>query len=192
MSGDDGLWMGASKGIKLFSTSLGATDAGAIAVIDPVHILFGVNEGSQGTSVELTKNMILLGAGNVVNTNDKTAINAGITGITGGLIGAKLTGDSIGLATISNNVVNALLMNNNGITLASGGVDVRASTKALRTQSLTNGASYVRVAAEGVDIGSSGYLHIDTNNFKIMSDASNGDVLLGVYYYKTNAYKPAL
>ena len=93
--------------------------------------------------------------------------NDNITGTSAGLVGAKLTKDSIGFATIDNqDTINAILMNDKGVTIGSG-VDVTETTNNLRNTS----GSYVRVAPTGIDLGSTADLYINTNNFKLQTNS---------------------
>ena len=94
-----------------------------------------------------------------------------ITGTNAGLIGAQFTKDSIGFATGTGNNINAILMNTNGITIGSGSLDITSSTDTLHS---TTG-SYVRIASDGIDIGSLANLYINSNNFKLQTDTyANG------------------
>jgi len=86
-----------------------------------------------------------------------------ITGTSSGLVGALFTKNSIGFATRSGNSINAILMNNNGITIGSGSIDVTQSKTQLRAST----GSYVRIASDGIDLGTLANLYINANNFKL-------------------------
>ena len=100
-----------------------------------------------------------------------------VTGQTSGLVGVKLTKSSIGLATQSGNNINAILMNDKGVTIGSGNFNLDVATSSL----LANG-SVVRISSSGIDIGSSGHIFIDTNNFKINSSATGSTSNLELKY----------
>ena len=118
-----------------------------------------------------------------------------VTGLINDLVGAKFTSKSIGLATlidnkdsndnIINTTINTVLMNDKGITLGSaivkdengttinsGGLNLDQDTNSLRAHSIAN-ASFVRISGTGIDIGSGGELYVDTQNFKINSQSIN-------------------
>ena len=119
--------------------------------------------------------------------------NLRITGQISGLVGARFTKDSIGFATstlvevngVNQPYVNAILMDNNGISIGSGinGIDLTQATNQLS-------GSFVRIASTGIDIGSNGHLFIDTTNFKLNSAATGTAPILGIYY--SNGNSPAL
>lgn len=159
---DDGIFIGASKGISIFSGSAG--EGGASVDLNKDHLLLGVSSGNDTSAAEFTKDHIILAVGGTDNTKD-------VTGTSNGLIGAKFTKDSIGFATGSGNNISAILMNGtNGVTIGSG-VDVTDTTNHLRS---TNG-SYVRIAPTGIDLGSTADLYINTNNFKLQTNSgANG------------------
>ena len=131
--------------------------------IKPDNILFGVTGYNGATSaVKITKEFIVMGVGGAVD--DNTDVNGTYTG----LIGAKFTKDSIGFATNTNNVINAILMNDKGITIGSGtnGIDLTAATNNLS-------GSFVRIAADGINLGSLANLSVDTKNLKLQSSREN-------------------
>ena len=152
--------------------------SGATIELNKEHLILGYNEvtyqNSSGSIIEFTKNDIVLGVG----TTDRTL---NVTGISGGLIGAKFTKDSIGFAVTTNSITNAILMNSIGITLGSG-VNVTETIGNLNTAvatAIANGTvgSYVRITPSGVYIGSSGELYINTTNFLINSKATGANSL---------------
>ena len=94
-----------------------------------------------------------------------------VTGTSSGLVGAKFTKDSIGFATGSGNNINAILMNDNGITLGSGSIDVTLPTTGNNGNNLrASSGSYVRIADSGIELGSLADLYINTNNFKLQTN----------------------
>jgi len=66
--------------------------------------------------MELTQEQIVLGVG---TTNRTLSVNGTRTG----LVGVKINRGSIGLAVQANSIINAILMDDNGVTVGSG-VDV--------------------------------------------------------------------
>ena len=176
MSGPEGLYLGSSQHIQFFSGGLNQNGTAAVVDINPQHIIFGVNnQADSGSSVSITEDYVVIASGKVINTaTNNSKIITGVTGTNTGLIGAKFTKNSIGMATLNNGIINALLINDGGITLGSGGIDLRQDTNSLRS---ILGGAYVRIAATGIDIGSSGYLYIDTTNFTINSNATNTPML---------------
>ena len=145
--------------------------------IKPDNILFGVtgNDGA-ASAVKITKEFIVMGVGGAVDDNTN------VDGTYTGLIGAKFTKDSIGFATAAkdsnnNNIINAIIMNDKGITIGSGTEDLDVDTATLRA----NGSA-VRIASQGIDIGSSGHLYISTNNFIINSNATENEPMFNLKY----------
>lgn len=192
LSPADGIWIGSGAGVRLYSGNVELTEeadhtftpvsgSGANVELMPDHLLFGVSNMSDATTaIKMTTDYIVMGAGDAINGSGADGkIALGIIGNSSGLIGAKFTKDSIGFATSANGVVNAILMNNNGITVGSGSnLDLRKSKGELRT----SGGSYVRIAADGIDIGSLSHLYVNTTNFKINSAATGNEIMMGLYY----------
>ena len=136
----------------------------------PEHLIFGYSniQKKTGSALQVDEAGIVMATGQAAATD----IAKNITGTSTGLTGAKFTKDSIGFATGSGSQISAILMNNNGITIGSGSIDVTQTTSALRN--ITAG-SYVRVASNGIDIGSLANLYINSNNFKLQTDTyANG------------------
>ena len=87
----------------------------------PDHLIFGYAnvQNNSGSALKLDEEGIVLATGNSTTDTSKN-----ITGLSTGLTGAKFTKESIGFATGSGSNINAVLMNNNGITIGSGSIDV--------------------------------------------------------------------
>jgi len=74
---------------------------------------------------------LVLAAGSIITNSEKSSEDNdwidlehhSVNGTINGLVGTKLTNDSFGLATLSNNVLNAILMNDKGITIGSSDID---------------------------------------------------------------------
>lgn len=170
ISGQNGIWLGSTAGITLFSGSSDLDNPGGSNVqLMPTYLLFGVSDGTNGTAVKLTKDYFVLGAGASATENIATG---SITGITGGLTGLKITKDSFGLAMItsgsSGNVLNAVIMNNNGITLGSGVTGISDLGGSLTGAS----GSYVRISGTGIILSSNSDLYVNTNNVLIDTSAT--------------------
>jgi hypothetical protein len=100
------------------------------------------------------------------------------------LIGAKFTKDSIGMAVGSGNNIAAFIMNLNGLTMGHGlgSVNIGTATAAqLRAGVQSTGGSYVRIAYDSIELGSTANLYINTNNFKLQTDTyvldNNGTIV---------------
>ena len=193
-----GIFIGSGQKVVLYSGNLVLNNDGTInfaqssgtnVELTNQHLILGYSQISGGGSViELKNESIILGVGDIRDTT-KT-----ITGTSTGLIGARFTKDSIGFATTSNNgSINAILMNDKGVTIGSGSIDVTqdtgtgasGETGTLRASS----GSYVRVAATGIDIGSLADLYINTDNFKLQTHSrdkgnngtyTDGDTILAI------------
>ena len=119
----NGIYLGSNKAITFYSGPIGATNSGASVEINQNRILFGVSSGSSGTAVDLTKDYIVFGAGNIVYENplNPSAITVGSET---GTAGVKITKDSIKMATgnystnSNQNTRNYISMDSNGIELA--------------------------------------------------------------------------
>jgi len=173
ISPDTGVWIGSGKGVRIFSGGfsydadsniLTKTNAsGASVELNDQHLILGYMNTSTnaGNAIELDKDKVVIASGSAVVGNKN------VTGVNGGLIGAKFTKDSIGMAvqtTGNDPVITAFLMNQQGFTVGSGGVNVTSTTAALRN--LTNG-SYTRIAPEGIELGSLANLYVNMDNFKL-------------------------
>jgi hypothetical protein len=118
ISGQNGIWLGSSAGVTLYSGNVSATNpTGASVELKYDHLLFGVSNSNSGTAIKLTSEAMTLAVG----TSGISSIETnGISGVTGGSTGIRITKDFFGIASISNNVMNAIIMNGNGVTLGSG------------------------------------------------------------------------
>lgn len=173
LSADNGIWIGSGKAINLFS---GTSTSSSNVQLNADHMLFGFANlnTNNTTAIELTDEFIILAAGTALTGNKTSDRSRLISGTTGSLIGAKFTKESIGFAVLdNNNKISAALIDSNGLTLGSGSVNVTLPTNSLRGLDLqATGGSYVRIASEGIEIGSTGYLYINTNNFLLNSSAT--------------------
>ena len=158
----EGIWIGSSKSITLFSADNSSSTANV--EINPSHILFGMNNLSNGnsTAVELTESQIIFGAGNGL-----AAIEANGITKTGTTAGVQITKDKIGLAVGTNvddngNGLSVFLMDASGLIIGTRGND--------KTPEANN--TYVKISGNGIEVGSGGSLDINTTNFLIDSNAS--------------------
>jgi len=147
LDGESGVWIGSSKKITLFS---GSTTNGATAEISYNHVYIGVASGTAVSSVEIVPEHILLATGTATNMSSaNVTINE-----TGSLLGLKLTKTSFGLAVNSGNNRGVIIIDGNGIIAGTGSTPE------------TSG-SFVKISGAGVDIGSTGKLYVNMDNFKL-------------------------
>lgn len=210
-----GIFIGSDQQISLYSGVIGDSSGTSID-LNPKRLILGVSSDSNGTAAKFTEKYLVLAAGDIIaaneaSTNNEDKVSVGVTGTINGLTGAKFTKDSIGFATYDGSTINAILMNDKGITLGSGavdpvdaenrriGIDLNSDTQTLRNNDNTvTGASYVRISGAGVDIGSGGELYVSTQNFKVNSDAINDQSIFELSKTEfnettqTSVYVPAL
>lgn len=180
ISPTEGIWIGSDKGIRLYSGTTSfkyndsdksiAPNVGANIELTSEHLILGYSENGATQAIEMKKEYLVIASGEIIKSSGNK-ITTGVNGTSTGLVGAKFTKDSIGFATSANNIINAILMNNDGITVGSG-VDVTSTTSALRSNS--NG-SYVRIAPSGIELGSAAELYVNMNNFKLQTDILPND-----------------
>ena len=197
----DGIWLGSGAGIKLYSgdsfsyndTSKSLTAlTGASIELNSQHLLLGYS-ATTTAAIEMTDEYLVIADGNTILTGSyeedpdaaqiegyvpRNKILTGITGLNTGLVGVKITNDSIGLAVRNNANMQAFLMNNDGISLASGSIDLTQTTADLRSSYEQNSGpngpgSYMRLAGSGIEFGSLANIYINTNNFKLQTDSIN-------------------
>ena len=168
---------------------------GASVELNNEHLILGFANTQRGSAsaIEMNEDYIIIATGDRLYGNTNWDSNLNVTGKTtnNGLVGAKFTKESIGFATSTNGIINAFIMNNNGLTLGSqntnGAIDIaNADSTTLRSHfNSTSNGSYVRVAPTGIEIGSLGDLYINTDNFKLQthsrssSDYPNGEYIDG-------------
>ena len=190
---ENGIFIGSDQRVSLFSGDITTPDSGVSIDLSPQRLLLGASSGSNSTAAKFTDKYLVLAAGNVIADSETLDENGeiitdldtlNVNGTTlGGLVGAKFTNNSIGMATLNEQgtVINSILMNDRGITLGSGkvdaannqdGINLDQDTSALRLLNITD-ASYVRVSGKGIDIGSGGELYVNTNNFVVNSGAKS-------------------
>lgn len=102
------------------------------------------------------------------STNETKWTILNTDGTTYGLVGARFTKESIGLAVQSSNVITAMVMDKNGFTVGSG-VNVASNDLRTASDSNTSQGSYTRISKEGIELGSFADLYINTNNFKLQT-----------------------
>ena len=176
LSEDKGIWIGSGKEVRLFSGTIdsSSTADGAGVVIAPDKILFGVSnripieiEGNPswiytvgGTAVEMTEQRILLSAIEELDGIEQNGIE-----INGNAAGIEITPDKIGFATGTGTLRNTILMNNEGITLASG----------TTINKNNHSGSYVSISNSGIDFGSSGNIYLNTANVQLQTNGTISD-----------------
>ena len=148
-----GIYLGSTQPIIFYSGQINASGSAASAKITSERILFGVSDGSTGTAVDLTKNYIVFGAGNVVNGNNVSNIgNKGTSGV-------QITKDFIRLATGDSSITSYIGMDKNGIIISN------------QTSSYSGGL--VKINQNGIIIGTASSNNVngidtttDKNNIK--------------------------
>ena len=176
LSPSEGIWIGSGQGVKLFSGSIALTQnsdgtyspssgVGASVDLTPDHLLLGVSN-TTATAIEMTESQIVIAAGSANKNLD-------VNGTSDGLIGAKFTKNSIGFATseaIDDNttIINAILMNEKGITIGSG-----TNVNFINMKTNATG-SYVRIASSGIEFGTTSDIYFNTNNFKLQTNYAAG------------------
>lgn len=167
LSAEKGIYIGSEKAISLFSGGISSNTKASSASVElsDKHLIFGFNESSNTSVVNIDKLGITIGVG-------KSATNASTIGNAKGLIGARFTSNSIGFATKISNIFNAILMDGKGITVASGTIDSNGNSSIDVTDTTNdfitdNVGSYVRIASNGIDIGSDGHLRLKTNSVRL-------------------------
>ena len=159
---------------------------GAQIELNEEHLILGYSniQKKASTAIELTDEYVIIAAGSTQFGQVQDRSQLEVTGQASSqnvnsLVGAMFTKESIGFATQTNNTINALIMNDNGLTLGStnGGIDLaNSTTEQIRAHcNATSGESYVRVSSDGIELGSSANLYVNTNNFKVQT--GNLDVL---------------
>ena len=169
ISQDEGIYLGSSQAITIFSGAVDASGSSANVEMTNSHLLLGVSSGSNGTAAEFTKDKIVLAVGgntNNITTNSLSyAPPSGVSAQSGVLIQK----DYIGLATGSGNNRNVITMNDQGIMLAAAG----QGNTIIDTDSHTG--SYVRISTNGIDLGSTGNLYLNTNNVQLQTNGVISD-----------------
>ena len=149
---EHGIFIGSDQRISLFSSDLHTLNSGVSIDLDPKRLIIGASSNGSSTAAKFTDKYIVLAAANVINSSEDGTINLATTSVDGtidGLIGAKFTSTSIGMATLSdiagNNskqTLNAVLMNDKGITLGSAIVEKKQQSEESEEESLeSNGIS---------------------------------------------------
>lgn len=131
---DEGIYLGSNKSIKFFSGN--GINSNVSVEINNDKILFGVSEGKDKAAIKLTKEYIILSAGDIVNSNNSETINnIGIN-----TSGIKITNNSIKMAVrASSTNISQLSITGKEITIAN-------------TNNESNGA-FVSIGENGVFIG---------------------------------------
>jgi len=129
LDGNNGIYIGSSAGIKLFSGSNDmANPGGANVALMPEYLLFGVSSGINTTAVRITDEAFTVAAG-AAAVNALSNGSSSLTGITTSALGFQIKKDFMGMAVLktinSTSTLNAFLLNANGLTLGAGvsGVD---------------------------------------------------------------------
>lgn len=218
ISTTEGIWMGSGKGIEIYANGssfyydaesqsivrewtipehideeTGKTipeqhfsdTTGASVSIQPERILMGVADQDNASIVRIKPEEVLIASSKLYDTDRE------IDGTSAGLIGAKFTPTSIGLAAGESNNLSSILMNAQGITLGGGiggkvrktennttveeDINLLSSTDDLKLAESQNGlrGSYVRISADGITLGSMSNLYVNMDNFKLQQDIND-------------------
>ena len=161
LDGDDGIYIGSSKGITLYTGSATAQNPYPSANIElkPDHMLFGVSSTGSATFVEMTSGKLYMGA-----ASDKSSLDSGTPSTS--LAGLQVSPDGIVMAAGSGSTKSLVSILPSAITLGTVGNN--------------NSGSFVQLAQSGIVIGSSSKIEINTTNFKIKSDATTTTPMLYV------------
>ena len=185
---DDGIYIGSNKKIILSATNAIKNDqgeyindpqipqSGANVELSPQRLLMGVSNLSNGNGgvVDITSDQIILAVGNNVQILQNDSSKQITT--EQNLTGVQIKKDYIGLATVDNGQRSIVSIKPTDITLGTKGND-------------QNG-SYVMIAQDKLELGSSADLYINTNNFKIQTNySSNGAVGNTIFAVGSNLSK---
>ena len=169
VSGTEGIWMGTNTtaGIRLYSGAIdysedlvgtdiksNITNGSSLEILQGSITLGTISQGNFGSVVLIEPSNIIMAVGNT----------AGTLGQDGGLTGVKISQSEIGFATGADDHFGTVLINQYGFT-AGGGDGFNAN---LSDDYITG--SFVRINADGVRIGSTSNLYLNTDNIKLQSD----------------------
>lgn len=163
----EGIYLGTTQNITLFSGALDAQGSSANVQLTNEKILFGVSntQSANTTAAELTENQIVFAAGTAfeaLSANDFSFSDVSQNPLTG----VKITKDRIGFATLSGQN-----QNQQRTVLLMGQVDSNTSGILLGTGTDPDTAgTYVKILPQMFEIGSQGNMRINTSNLKIQTD----------------------
>lgn len=140
---DAGIFLGSDKALKMYSGNLVVNEEGIVksgsgssVELAPERILFGVSNPQGGTALEITSKRFIIGAADIVQSNNE--VDKGSIG-SGDIAGVLIQKECIRLATQTNGKRNYISMDGEGIKIAN-------------IDNESNGAT-VRVNQNGVVIG---------------------------------------
>ena len=153
----NGIWIGSTASVKLFSGNISNDGSGSNIELNPNYLLLGVSRDNASTAVKITPDSFVVASGSVSATriSDGTDDLNGI-GASAGIQGMKITKDFLGMAVVGtlngNNVLNAFILNRNGLTLGCGVTRSYNSTMSLGDADLSNvaGGSYIRLSGNEI------------------------------------------
>ena len=158
-----GIHIGSENEVRIFSNGLAydssgnLTTTGANISVTPTKVFMGVASGTAASAVDIEASQIILATG----TNSSFSTSDVTLNATGSLTGLKLKKDSFGFAVNSGSSRAVMLANDKGITVGTG-------------ETPKSSGSYVTISGSGVEIGSSGNLYVNMNNFKLQTDGTYG------------------
>ena len=158
ISGADGIWLGSSAGVRLFSGSADLNNPGGANIeLMPTHVLIGVSQGSNASAMKMTSDAFVVAAGaQVTDQISDGTLNLNGIGTTRGVLGFKISKDFMGMAVLGTAngtpILNAIVMNKNGITLGAGVSSTVNASLSLGDADLSSAdtGSYVRVSGAGI------------------------------------------
>ena len=169
ISGQEGIWMGTNTtaGIRLYSGAVdyseslvgtdiksGIVNGSSLEILQDSITLGTISQGNFGSVVLIEPSNIIMAVGNT----------AGTIGQDGGLTGVKITQSEMGFATGTQDTFGTVLINQQGVTIGGGaGFDATANDDRIA-------GSFVRINTDGIRIGSTSNLYLNTDNIKLQSD----------------------
>lgn len=143
------------------------------------RILMGVMGSNKGTAVKITKDYMVIGSStdvNILNVNNAPAF-------TGSTVGAVISASKIAFATTSGQYRNLIsLSGDNGIVFAHAKMDgtgkyyKKGSDNETVTSMLSDNVegSYVQINSNGIKLGSTANIYINTDNLKLQTMKNDG------------------
>ena len=168
----NGIKIASTAGISLFSGDI--SNSGANIELKPTHLFLGVNNTGENntpaTAVKITPSSFVISSGASEAT---TLSNGTLTGIADtNLTGVKISNSFFGVVTKSQNNVNAIIMNENGLTLAHNlsGTNITYAGQPDLSTIDKQSSSYVRLSGNGITISSGATLNISASDLMINTD----------------------
>lgn len=173
----NGIYIGSNAGIRLFSGTIYNSETqqlnGTSIELLQEHLLIGASAGNNATAIKITPQMFIATSGTSTVTGVEMTSNIETDGLTGvkasgsfanSLAGVKIASGFFGVVTNNSGNINAMIMNENGLTLAHNLTGIaNAGSASLAGAS----GSYVRLSGSGVTISAAAELNVYANKFNI-------------------------